>query len=556
MVTGLLVQSADGRTSPLDSISEFVTQSHLRAIVVLVIVSLFAFLPGLFSIPPMDRDEPRYAQASKQMNETGEYIDIRFQDGPRYLQPAGVYWLQAGAAQLTGYGAKAPIWVHRIPSLIGATFAVVLTYWVALPLVGAAGAFVAALLMAASVLLGVEARLAKTDAVLLCSVLGAVGFLARAYLGRPVSLAGAMAFWAAMSAGVLIKGPLVVMIAGLLIVSLGIWDRSLAWLRALRPLPGLAVFLLLTLPWFVAIGFKTDGQFYMRSLGQNFLGKIGKGEQGHGAPPGFYLLAFWLTYWPAAGLALIAAPWAFANRAERSVRFCLAWIVPTWLVFELVATKLPHYVLPVYPAISILIAMALLAGRRPAPWLAYAMTVFAFVIGVGGAGLLYWFEGEIAWAALAISLAAAVIMVWGMGRARTLDPVPLAITIAAPAMVIAMAAFGLVVPRLDTFWLSPRLVAAVERNAGCAGPQVASTGYHEASLVFLAGTGTRLVWSKQAAQFVAEGGCRVVLVTAADEAVFLAELAQLGRQAVVRERVTGLNAGGGRWENIAVYVPR
>ena len=548
--------SAAAGPSPLTAVAGFAAQSHLRAIALLIAVSLLAFWPGITQLPPIDRDEPRYAQAAKQMNETGEYIDIRFQDGPRYLQPAGIYWLQAGTAKLLGYGAKAPIWVHRIPSLIGATAAVVLTYWVALPFAGPAGGFIAALLMAASVLLGVEARLAKTDAVLLCCILGAIGILARAYLGQAVTLAGAAVFWCALAAGVLVKGPLIAMVVGLLVLVLSVWDRSLAWLRPLRPVPGLLLLLLLVLPWFIAIGFKTDGQFYARSLGQNFLGKIGRGEQGHGAPPGTYLLAFWLTYWPAAGLALIAAPWAWMNRTERSVRFCLAWIVPTWLAFELVATKLPHYVLPVYPAISILIAMALLAGKRPAPWLAYAMTVFAFVIGLGGVGLLYWFEGQVAWLALAVSLAAAVLMVWGMGHARTLQPVPLAMTIAFPAIAVIMVTFGLVLPRAETLWLSPRLVAAIERNAACGNPQVASTGYHEASLVFLAGTGTRLVWPKEAAQFVAAGGCRVVLVTAAYEPVFLVELANLGGRAMVRERVTGLNFGGGRQENIAVYVPQ
>jgi len=182
--------------------------------------------------------------------------------------------------------------------------------------------------------------------------------------------------------------------------------------------------------------------------------------------------------------------------------------------------------------------------------------VFAFVIGLAGVGLLYWFEGQVAWLALAVSLAAAVLMVWGMGHARTLQPVPLAMTIAFPAIAVIMVTFGLVLPRAETLWLSPRLVAAIERNAACGNPQVASTGYHEASLVFLAGTGTRLVWPKEAAQFVAAGGCRVVLVTAAYEPVFLVELANLGGRAMVRERVTGLNFGGGRQENIAVYVPQ
>ena len=73
-------------------------------------------------------------------------------------------------------------------------------------------------------------------------------------------------------------------------------------------------------------------------------------------PPGFYFLAFWVTFFPGAMLAGLAAPAVWRARAEPGCKFLLAWIVPSWIVFELVPTKLPHYVLPLYPAIAILIA--------------------------------------------------------------------------------------------------------------------------------------------------------------------------------------------------------
>ena len=73
--------------------------SHARAVAVLVLAALLAFLPGFFQIPPTDRDEARFAQATKQMLETGEYVDIRFQDEVRYKKPVGIYWLQAGRGQ-------------------------------------------------------------------------------------------------------------------------------------------------------------------------------------------------------------------------------------------------------------------------------------------------------------------------------------------------------------------------------------------------------------------------------------------------------------------------
>src|SRR6202008_1559184 len=76
-----------------------ITASHARAAIFLVLVSLIAFLPGFFNIPPVDRDEARFAQATRQMIESGDYIDIRFQDEVRYKKPVGIYWLQAAAVK-------------------------------------------------------------------------------------------------------------------------------------------------------------------------------------------------------------------------------------------------------------------------------------------------------------------------------------------------------------------------------------------------------------------------------------------------------------------------
>src|SRR5437763_16955940 len=131
----------------------FATASHARAIVLLILLSLAAFLPGFFNIPPVDRDESRFAQATKQMIESGDYVDIRYQDEVRYKKPVGIYWLQAGAVK-AGQALGVPqalstIWLYRIPSLIGAVLAVMLTYWAALAFVSRRAAVLAGLMVAA-----------------------------------------------------------------------------------------------------------------------------------------------------------------------------------------------------------------------------------------------------------------------------------------------------------------------------------------------------------------------------------------------------------------------
>src|SRR5499433_312046 len=172
----------------LTAIVDFAVGSNTRAVAVLLLVSLLGFLPGFFSIPPMDRDEARFAQATKQMVESGDYIDIRFQDEVRYKKPVGIYWLQAGvvktASALDFPRALTTIWLYRIPSLVGALGAVLLTYWAALAFVSRRAAVLAGLMMASCVLLGIERLIAKTDATLLMTVVAAMGAMARAYLSQ------------------------------------------------------------------------------------------------------------------------------------------------------------------------------------------------------------------------------------------------------------------------------------------------------------------------------------------------------------------------------------
>lgn len=542
------------RAHPLALQFDRAASSHVRANILLVLVALLAFLPGFFTIPPVDRDEARYAQATRQMMQSGNYLDIRFQEEPRYLQPVGIYWLQVTAAKLTGSGTEAPIWVHRLPSLVGATAGVVLTYWAVLPIAGAAGAMIAALFMAASILLGVEARLAKTDAVLFACIVGAMAILARAYLKRPLALPGAMLFWLALALGFLVKGPLILLVVGATVTALCVWDRSAGWLKALRPKPGVLLFLLLVLPWFIAIAAISGLEFFIIAIGKSLLGKVAAGQQGHGAPPGTYLALFWVTFWPASVFALIAAPWVWQNRQDRAVRFCLAWIVPTWLVFELIVTKLPHYVLPVYPAIAALMALALLAGRPLGKRLGYLFLFGATLYAVAGPVLLFWLERKLAPGALVVSLVALAMIAWGVRHEQSLTPPAFAAMIGIAAIMINAATFGLVLPKIEGLSLSHRLADAVRRQAPCAGPQVVSAGYHQPSVVFAVGTRTGLVTPVEAANALAQGGCRIALVNARVEPEFIARLAELNLRATPRERVTGINIGRVGREDIGIYV--
>src|SRR5579863_3158819 len=96
--------------------------------VLLAGLCLLLYLPGIAAIPPLDRDEARFAQATRQMLETGDFLRIRFQGEARNNKPAGIYWLQAAAVSAFSTPRATAIWPYRVPSLLGGMAAVLLTF--------------------------------------------------------------------------------------------------------------------------------------------------------------------------------------------------------------------------------------------------------------------------------------------------------------------------------------------------------------------------------------------------------------------------------------------
>ncbi|MCC6778536.1 MAG: glycosyltransferase family 39 protein [Hyphomicrobiales bacterium] len=552
----------------LEAALDFATRSNGHAIATLVVVALLFFLPGFFSLPPIDRDEARFAQATKQMVESGDYIDIRFQDEVRYKKPVGIYWLQAAvvktAAALGMQRAPTTIWLYRLPSLLGAVGAVLLTYWGALAFVSRRAAVLAALMMASCLVLGIERLLAKTDAMLLMTITAAMGAMARAYLPEQreqLDSAGvwrlAAIFWTSVAVGVLLKGPLIVMVVGLAAAALMIVDRSWRWLLALKPLAGAIWLALLVLPWFLAIIGRAGDTFLAESVGQDLLSKVFSGQESHGAPPGYYLALFWLTFWPGATLAVLATPAVWAARREPGTKYLLAWLVPSWIVFELVVTKLPHYVMPLYPAVAILIAGVVDAralSRRPS--LAWGTTwwlvvpLVAGIVGIVALAVVGRQFGLVVWPLVG----GAVVMSFLAWRFYENDGAEHSLLRAmVAAWLTAVAIFTFILPALGQLFPSPSLVRAM-RSSGCAQPAAAAVGYQEPSLVFLAGTDTVLTDTAGAVEFLRGGDCRFALIEAHHEKAFAQRAEAMGvRYYASAPRVDGYNFSNGQPISIAVF---
>jgi len=520
-------------------------------------------LPGLAGLPALDRDEARFAQATAQMLETGDFVNIRFQAEPRDKKPVGIHWLQAVSVRMVSSVERREIWAYRIPSILGAMLAAAACAWGARGALGDRASTLAGAVLGASFLLSSEAFIAKTDAVLCGAVTLSMAALARIYLaargGAPEPRSSRLLFWLGLALGILVKGPIAPMVAALALVSLGIADRKADWMRRLGWIWGLVLVLAVVGPWAVAITVSTDGAFWSRAVVGDLAPKLAGGQETHGAPPGLHLFLSPLLLFPATVALPAALAWGWRRRAEPFTRFVLAWLVPAWLVFELAPTKLVHYPLPLYGALAWLVAAA--ASEPAGPWVKRIGALLSVLAGLALAAACLWaaaaYGGPAAepWAAAGAVLAAAA---GAAGAAVTLRRGFVSGLVAAGVLGVAahMTIAGGLAPRLDALWLSRRAAIAVSeaglnpRNGVVPGP-VASAGYAEPSLVFALGTATELGNARTAADALAQG--RPAVVEKAQSPALRAALAADGTQAEKVAEVEGYDYSNGDPASLEIW---
>jgi len=340
------------------------------------------------------------------------------------------------------------------------------------------------------------------------------------------------------------------------VVALAAIDRSVRWLAGLRPIPGLLWLCVLVLPWFLAIASRSGSNFYAESVGHDLFRKLVSIQESHGGPPGAYFVLFWATFWPGATLAAMAAPGIWAARGEKGARFLLCWLVPAWIALEVVITKLPHYVLPLYPAIAILISGVIdphvLARQR---WLTRGSGWFFFfplIAGIATIVMLVIFGRQLGLPAWPFAAGAMIFGLWAWWLFQADGAEHSLLRAMVASVLLAVAFHGIIVPSLGTAFPSAALARMV-RQADCAPAMVATAGYQEPSLVFLIGTDTAMVDGTDAADFLRAGGCRFSLVEARHERAFLRRADAIGLRYALPQRFEGYNYSTGRAISIAVY---
>ena len=533
---------------------------------ILTLLCLALWLPGLVSLPALDRDESRFAQASRQMLESGNYVDIRLGQVPRYKKPVGIYWLQsATTAAAAPFVGTQTIWTYRLASLLGALLAVWLTVWTARAVLSPLGTFFAGTLMAGTLLLTAEASIATTDAVLLACCVAMQGVALRIYKASRVADAPSpstglvLAGWAALGLGILVKGPVAPALAAVTLIPLCLWDRKFKWLARFQPLLGLPVVLAIVLPWLIAIALASNGAFFEQSLGDDFAAKLAGGQESHGALPGYFLLLSAATFWPAILFIAPAIAAAVPRHRDPMIRFLLCWAAGWWLLVEIVPTKLPHYIINAYPAFAILVGAWLSGPMLVSLWEKIAAWVagLQFVIGAAaltaalvllprlyGGGDTLWLWGV---AALGAVLALAALGLFAAGkRGFALLAVTLAALVFYPALTAGAG------PHLDQLWMTRRLAAATQSQTQANDPPPVLAGYNEPSMLFALGADLGLSDGKGAAEIAARNG-GLALIEAQERGPFLARLAELQADAETRATVEGFNYSRGRKAVVTIY---
>jgi 4-amino-4-deoxy-L-arabinose transferase-like glycosyltransferase len=553
-----------------DGYSDFVARmiasiadSRLRSAIAIAVVALVCLLPGFVSTPPVDRDEPTFAAASRQMQAAGDLLSIPAPAGATAARGPAIYWVQAGALALSGGDAASPIWIYRVPSFLAAIAAALLTWWAALTFGRPRAALLAGLAMAACLMLAGEGRVARPDAIFLPALILAQSALARLWLaeqGTRRNWIQIAIFWTALAATMAADGFLGLLIVGLTIAVLSVAGRSIRWLRQLAPIAGIAWLLILVLPWLLTTHVAGNGRPFLAGFfGWDAVTGFVGSSQGFNPPPGFYLILFFLTFWPAAAFVGLGASRLLDDLRRPVVLFSLAWSIPFWLLCEAASAKFPDTILPAYPALALLAGLAIdeskidLSGRLRQIIAAGPIGVPVILLVVVPV-LLFLIDGTVAWLGLLLLIAASAIGYFGWRQLRAGDAVSAFVTSLGAAVVLYFGVFGVLIPGSPALDTSRRAVAAAMGVAGCPAPEIAGAGYTEPSLRFLAGDGTFLGAAGGAADFLAASDCRVAIVEAGANEAFLSRAEDIGLAVQERGRVEGYALPRGRFVTLILYA--
>jgi len=328
-----------------------ITDSRLGASLLLAIVSATILLAGTASLPLLDRDEPRFARATIEMLERGDWVVPYFNDEYRFDKPPLTYWLMAVGYATLGYG-EAGARLHAVVAAIGMTLVVFLFGY---RIVGPRRAFTAAFAWATCVQVFLHGRLAVADMPMILAVT-AMHWALWELLHENGGNRWRLALWGAAAAGFLAKGPIAIAVPAVTLLTLRLLGgrASVAW-RRLGAAWGLPLALALVGAWGIPALLRTGGQFWDVGIGEHIVRRGVAAFNDRPIVPGYYLVTVLLSLFPwSPNLGQI--PVVLRRRwREPRTRFLLGWVLGPFLIFSVYSTQLPHYTLPAFPALLLLL---------------------------------------------------------------------------------------------------------------------------------------------------------------------------------------------------------
>ncbi len=334
-------------------------RSYLVRTALLAIAICLLHCAGNNSLPLIDRDEPRFAEATREMLQRNDWVVPYFNGHYRFDKPPLIYWMQAASVQVFGENEFAV----RFPSAVCAALtALVLALWGA-RWRGPATGWRAALIFSLCAQVFMHARASVADMPMVLAFTLAAWCLWLTGEGVRRACAG---FWVALALGFLAKGPIAWL--PLAAIPFAPIEARRALLRPWwRPALGALVMLGIVAAWGIPALMQTGGEFATIGLGKHVVARSVGIMEGHGIG-GFtgyivtlplYVVSVFVSLFPwSCWLPFTVKRWWRTDRHEPLLRYLGALVLLVFGVFTLVSTKLIHYTLPVFPMLALLIAAA------------------------------------------------------------------------------------------------------------------------------------------------------------------------------------------------------
>ncbi len=330
----------------------------------LLIFGSLLLLIGLGDIGLTDRDEGSNAEAAREMLETGDWISPTLNYEPRYAKPAFVYWVISSAYALFGVNE----FTARLPSAVFGLGLLVLQYLFLHRWFGPAIAFCGSLILLLNAeFVGIHRMVLTDPELVFFTTLATYSFWA-GFHGEGRDRHMLWLFYLGMALAMLAKGPVGIIIPLLAVIPYLTLTRQ--WTRYFaqgKPAVGWTVFLVIAAPWYLAM-FAIHGADYAAAAHANTTGRFANPMEGHGGTLLFYIPILLVGFFPWSGFLPVALyqslkEWKRYRSGEKMAQgedglllFSALWVLGIFLFFTISATRLPHYILPLYPAASLLAA--------------------------------------------------------------------------------------------------------------------------------------------------------------------------------------------------------